>query len=101
MSLYYLQKLMYQLNRDPGVRERFESDIESVLKEYRLTAHELDAVRKPDIGHLFVMGVNGQLLMHYAALRGFEWDDYIDAMRIGEKVYGPVQDGLYTRADGR
>ena len=23
MSLYYVQKLLYQLNRDPGVRKRF------------------------------------------------------------------------------
>ena len=101
MSLYYLQKLMYELNRDPGVRERFESDMESVLTDYRLSEEELTAVRKPDIGHLFVMGVNGQLLMHYAALCQYEWDDYINAMREGEKTYGPVKDGLYTRAEGR
>ena len=37
MSLYYVQKLLYQLNRDPRVRERFEDDPESVLDEYELT----------------------------------------------------------------
>jgi hypothetical protein len=46
------------------------------------------------------MGVNGQLLMHYAALRGYEWDAYIEAMRRGEKRYGPVRTGLYKRAGG-
>ncbi len=41
------------------------------------------------------MGVNGQLLMHFAALRGYEWNAYIEAMREGERKYGPVGVGLY------
>ncbi len=47
------------------------------------------------------MGVNGQLLMHYAALRGYEWSAYIEAMREGERKYGPVRTGLYTGAESR
>ena len=27
MSLYYVQKLLYQLNRDPQVRERFRGRV--------------------------------------------------------------------------
>jgi len=87
VSLYSVQKLLFGLNRDPAVRARYETDFE-----------ELEAVRKPDIGLLYVMGVNGQILMHYAALRGFEWDAYIAAMREGEQRYGPVRTGLYQRA---
>lgn len=98
MSLYYLQKLLYQLNRDPAVRKQYEQDFEGLLAGYELTAEELRAIREPDIGLLYVMGVNGQLLMHYAALRGFEWDAYIGAMRAGEQRYGPVRTGLYKRA---
>ncbi len=98
MSLYYLQKLLYQLNRDPAVRKQYEQDFESLLAGYELTPEELRALREPDIGLLYVMGVNGQLLMHYAALRGFEWDAYIEAMREGERRYGPVRTGLYKRA---
>ena len=41
------------------------------------------------------MGVSGQLLMHYPALIGQEWDDYIQAMRDGVDRYGPVRGGLY------
>ncbi len=37
----------------------------------------------------------------YAALRGFEWNAYMEAMREGERKYGPVRTGLYTRAAGR
>ena len=98
MSLYYLQKLLYQLNRDEAVRKRYEQDFEGLLAGYELTEEELRALREPDIGLLYVLGVNGQLLMHYAALRGFEWDAYIEAMRAGERRYGPVRTGLYKRA---
>jgi len=98
MSLYYVQKLLFQLNRDPLVRKRYEADLDGLLQEYELTPEERTAIRSPDIGLLYVMGVNGQLLMHYAALRGFEWDAYIAALREGERRYGPVRTGLYVRA---
>lgn len=101
MSLYHTQKLLYQLNRDPSVRRRFDEDFASLLAEYELTQEERDALREPDIGLLYVMGVNGQILMHYAALRGYEWNAYLEAMREGERKYGPVRTGLYTRADRR
>ena len=101
MSLYYTQKLIFQLNRDPAARRRLEADIDGLLAEYELTDEERRAIREPDIGLLYVMGVNGQLLMHYAALRGYEWNAYIEAMREGERRYGPVRTGLYSRADCR
>ena len=101
MSLYAVQKLIYQLNRDPALRRRHDQDLEGLLAEYELTEEEQRAVRVPDIGLLYVMGVNGQLLMHYAALRGYEWDQYIEAMKAGERQYGPVRTGLYSRADDR
>ena len=72
-----------------------------MLAEYDLTDEEKKALVQPDIGLLYVMGVNGQLLMHYAALRGFEWSAYIEAMKEGERKYGPVRTGLYSRAEGR
>lgn len=101
MSLYHVQKLIFQLNREPALRRRHDQDLESLLAEYELTPQELQAIREPDIGLLYVMGVNGQLLMHYAALRGFEWTQYIEAMKAGERKYGPVRGGLYSRAAGR
>jgi hypothetical protein len=101
MSLYQVQKLLYHLNRDPATARRFKEDFDSLLTEYELTAEEQLALREPDIGLLYVMGVNGQILMHFAAWRGFEWNAYIEAMRAGERKYGPVRTGLYTRAEGR
>jgi hypothetical protein len=101
MSLYAVQKLIYQLNRDPQVREQLAQDFDGLLAQYELTEQERSAIRDPDIGLLYVMGVNGQLLMHYAALRGFAWNAYIEAMREGERKYGPVRTGLYTGAGSR
>jgi hypothetical protein len=101
MSLYQVQKLLYRLNRDPEARTRFAAEREAYLSGFDLSAEERDAVAAPDIGLLYVMGVNGQILMHYAALRGFEWNAYVEAMREGERRYGPVRSGLYTPADSR
>ena len=96
MSLYYVQKLIYQLNRDPRDRARFETDEQSVLDEFDLTDEEITAIRQPDIGLLYVLGVNGQLLMHYAAMRGYEWNEYLEAMREGVRQHGPVRAGIYA-----
>lgn len=96
MSLYYVQKLMYELNRDERVRSRFEKDRDSLLREYTLTDEERAALVEGDIGRLYVMGVNGQILMHYAAMIGQEWDEYIEAMREGVRRHGQVRAGLYA-----
>ena len=96
MSLYYVQKLLYQLNRDPAVRKRFLEDQAEVLAEFELTDEERGAIVDGDIGLLYVMGVNGQLLMHYSALIGQQWDEYIEAMKQGVHKHGPVRGGLYT-----
>jgi hypothetical protein len=95
MSLYYLQKLLYQLNREPRVRQRYDTDLDGLLSEYKLNEEELGAIRTGDIGLLYVLGVNGQLLMHYAAQLGYEWNEYLQAMRDGQQKYGPVRAGLY------
>jgi len=96
MSLYNVQKLIYQLNRDPYARKRYGDDFDDLLDDYQLTEEETMAIKQPDIGLLYVLGVNGQLLMHYAALRGFEWNEYLDAMRRGVEDHGPVRAGLYA-----
>tara|TARA_B100000809_G_C14959770_1_gene466957 strand:+ start:493 stop:804 length:312 start_codon:yes stop_codon:yes gene_type:complete len=100
MSLYCIQKLLYQLNRDPYTRQRYHDNFESLLEEYELTKEELGAIREGDIGLLYVMGVNGQILMHYSALIGQEWDEYIHAMKEGVKSHGPVRAGIYTLLKG-
>jgi hypothetical protein len=96
MSLYQVQKLIYQLNRDPRTSTRYADERDAVLGEYDLTREELVALAKPDIGLLYVLGVNGQLLMHFAALHRIEWTDYLERMRQGLRQYGPVREGVYA-----
>ena len=88
MTLYRLQKLIYELNRDPHVQEAFLRDRESLLAEYRLSEEEAEAIRSDDIGTLYILGVNGQILMHFAAWRGLAWDDYIQAMKDALAEHG-------------
>ncbi len=99
MSLYYVQKLLYLLNRDPELRARFDADRDAALANFDLSEEEIAAITKPDVGLLYVLGVNGQLLMHYAAQVGLEWDEYIRAMRDGVAKHGPVRAGLYAMTE--
>lgn len=96
MSLYYVQKLIYHINRDDAVKQRYVADRHGLLEGYDLTQEEQLAIHEEDIGRLYTMGVNGQLLMHYAAWRGFPWDRYIAAMRAGLEKHGPVTAGVYA-----
>ncbi len=96
MSLYYVQKFLYELNRDPKFQERYRNDLEGVLAEFDLTDEEKTALSEPDIGRLFHFGVNGQILMHFAAFHQIDWQDYLQRMRDGIERYGPVREGVYA-----
>ena len=96
MSLYYVQKFLYELNRDPELQERYTADRYAVLEPYTLTDEEVAALTEPDIGLLYVLGVNGQILMHFAAFHQIEWQDYLQRMRDGIEEHGPVREGVYA-----
>ena len=96
MSLYQLQKFLYDINRDPRVQQDHHADLQALLDRYELTAEERTALAAGDIGLIYVLGANGQLLMHYAAFLGMSWADYIQAMRAGVARHGQVRAGVYT-----
>ena len=96
MSLYQLQKFLYDINRDPRVQQDHHADLQALLDRYELTAEERAALAAGDIGLIYVLGANGQLLMHYAAFLGMSWADYIQAMRAGVARHGQVRAGVYT-----
>lgn len=100
MSLYYLQKFLYELNREESAQARYREDLEALLAGFDLTDEEATALREGDIGLLYVLGVNGQILMHYAAFLGIEWFDYLDLMREGVARHGPVRAGVYAMTGG-
>lgn len=96
MSLFQMQKFLYDINRNPRIQEAFRADAASVLQGYELTDEERGALTRGDIGLIYVLGANGQLLMHFAAFLRMPWADYIQAMRDGVAKYGPVRDGIYA-----
>ena len=100
MSLYQLQKFLYVLNREPDAQQRYRDDLDGLLANYELTDEEARALREGDIGLLYVLGVNGQILMHYAAFLGIAWFDYLDLMRAGIDEHGPVRAGVYAMTGG-
>jgi hypothetical protein len=100
MSLYYLQKFLYELNRDESVQKRCRQDLDGEIARFDLTDEERTALKDGDIGLLYVLGVNGQILMHFAAFLGIEWFDYLELMRQGIARHGPVRAGVYAMTGG-
>ncbi|MBN3813742.1 aromatic ring-opening dioxygenase subunit LigA [Paraburkholderia sp. Ac-20347] len=96
MSLYALQKFLYDLNRDSSVQDHYRRDRKTVLNGYRLIEEERRAIDEGDLGLIYVLGANGQLLMHFAAFLGVPWAAYIQALRDGVSRYGPVRAGVYA-----
>lgn len=96
MSLYQVQKFLFQLNRDPRSQEAYAADPAAATNDYDLSPEERRALVEADIGLLFHLGVNGQILMHFAALHHIEWNDYLQRMRDGIATHGPVREGVYA-----
>jgi len=74
----------------------YQADRHGALDGFELTDAEVEALVQPDIGMLFHLGVNGQILMHFAALHQIEWADYLQRMRDGIAEHGPVREGVYA-----
>ena len=91
-----MQKFLFDINRDREVQQQARIDLPELLTRYDLTAEERGAIAAGDIGLIFVLGANGQLLMHYAAFLGMPWPAYIQSMRDGITRHGPVRAGIYA-----
>ena len=96
MSLYAVQKCLFELNRDPVRQRAYHDDRAAAVSGYELTDEEVRALTQPDIGLLFHLGVNGQILMHFSAFHQIAWPDYLQQMRDGIAHYGPVREGVYA-----
>jgi len=91
-----MQKFLFDVNRDHELQEGFRANAPAVLDRYSLSDEERRAIETGDIGLIYVLGANGQLLMHFAALLRMPWADYIAAMRAGVSRHGPVRAGVYA-----
>ena len=91
-----MQKFLFELNRDEDFQSRYVADKPAALAGFDLSDEEQRALSEPDIGLLFHIGVNGQILMHFAAFHSIEWQDYLQLMRDGLDAHGPVREGVYA-----
>jgi hypothetical protein len=81
MSLYQLQKLIYQVNRDPAQRERYRRDPAAFVNNYELSAEEANAALSVDVRALYTLGVHSLLLRPFTLLHKVSNDDYAKALK--------------------
>lgn len=85
MSVYQVNKLLYLTDNDTAFRERIKTEPAAVLKEFRLTEEEREALTSGAVGRLYQMGVHTFLLNHMYRweLFGVNRDNYLDRIRQG------------------
>ena len=81
MSLYEVQKLLFHVNREPKIFDRFLRARETLIAEYRLTEEEQHALLETDFRSLYEMGVHSLLLGPLAATLGLSFPDYLAILR--------------------
>lgn len=81
MSLYEVQKLLFHVNREPKVLNRFLGERKTLIAEYRLTEEEQRALLETDFRSLYEMGVHSLLLGPLAATLGVSFPDYLAMLR--------------------
>lgn len=81
MSLYQVQKLLFQVFNDLDLRPIFRSNRDKILAGLELTDPERQALRAFDVGALYRMGVNPYLLFQVALIVGMKEADYVRELR--------------------
>jgi hypothetical protein len=81
MSLYALQKLIRDVNRDPGLRERYFAAPAQVANSYELTDEERTALLSADFTKLYGLGVHGLLLRPFSILHQLSEAEYLSRIR--------------------
>lgn len=81
MSLYQVQKLLFHVNREPKMFDRFLRERETLITDYRLTEEEQRALLQTDFRSLYEMGVHSLLLGPLAATLGLSFPDYLAILR--------------------
>lgn len=81
MSVYALNKILREVNRNPQARERFMKDPAGMAAEFDLTDEERAAVVARDIGKLYKLGAHGLILRPFTLLHQMSEPDYLRAIR--------------------
>jgi hypothetical protein len=82
--VYAVQKLLWDIRRNPMLAQRFHDDPDAVVDDYGITGDERDAMRTLDLGRLYEAGVNPYLLYFCALQLGVPRQEYYERIR-GER----------------
>ena len=61
-------RLIFEVRRDPGLRERFRTNLDGLMREYGLSNEESRALREADLERLGELGVHPYFLPQIARL---------------------------------
>lgn len=82
--MYNVQKLLWDVRRDPSVAERFKQEPDAVLDHYGIGGEHREAMRTMDLKSLYDAGANPYLLYFCALQLGVPRQEYYDRIR-GER----------------
>jgi hypothetical protein len=81
LTVYALQKLIREVNRNPQTRQAFFASPAQVALGYDLSDAERAALVNRDYGALYRFGVHGLLLRPFSILHSISEPDYLRAIR--------------------
>ena len=84
MSVYILQKLLRDVNRQPACRKSYFESPAKFAEGYDLTEDERQALLSMNIRELYARGVHGLIMRPFTLLHSMPEADYLKAIR-GEK----------------
>jgi hypothetical protein len=70
MSVYRVNKLLFDLQMQPDVQQEFKSNYAALADRYRLTPEEARAIREVDATALSRMGAQPYLLRFFTVAQG-------------------------------
>ena len=81
MSVYALNKILREVNRNPQARERFMQDAAALAAEFDLTDEERAGDIARDVGKLYKLGAHGLILRPFTLIHQMSEPDYLRAIR--------------------
>lgn len=79
--MYALQKLLWDVRKDPALASRFRTEPDSVLDDYGVEGEERTAMRELDFKTLYDRGANPYLLYFCALQIGVDRAEYYARLR--------------------
>jgi hypothetical protein len=89
-------RLIFEVRRDPALRERFRRDLDGLMRDYGLSEEERRALRDVDMKRLGELGVHPYFLPQVARLfrgAGGNHNESAAARLYAEKMLAPAAPG--------